>query len=69
MINGHNPRLEPFTCIVCGASADDPPGFTVLSMPEAVGIADEMVPVTSFVCNNCGCHYVVPVGSVEVRRP
>jgi len=69
MINGHDPRVEPFQCIMCGQSADDRPGFTILRNPEAVGVADEMVLVTSFVCNNCGCHYVVPAGSIEVRKP
>lgn len=69
MINGHDPRLEPFVCIMCGQSADERPGFSILRNPEAVGTVDGMIAVTSFVCNSCGCHYVVPAGTIDVRRP
>ncbi len=59
---------RPFICR-CGASAAEPPGFRVLPLPEAVGVNDELIAVTSFECLSCGARHVVPLGSVEVRRP
>jgi len=62
-------RPVAVVCAKCGQRGDKPPGFKRRSFPEAVGVGDsEMVPVWSFECRNCGTGFVIPRGTVEIRK-
>lgn len=70
-------KKQPLICPECGQRGDERPGFRRRRYPEAVGVSPAndhepdpgMVPVDSFECCTCGFGFVVPVGTIEVRRP
>jgi len=63
------PSPEPVVCKKCGQKGNERPGFRRLPFPEAVGNDQDMMLVDSFQCNNCGTSFVVPIGSIQVRKP
>jgi predicted RNA-binding Zn-ribbon protein involved in translation (DUF1610 family) len=63
-------NAKPFVCPSCGQRGDERPGFARrASALEAIFVGDEGVAVESFECLKCGRAIVLPVGSIEVRKP
>lgn len=62
---------KPLVCSQCGQAGDQRPGFRRRdSALEAVGTLDDgMLAVESFECCACGYAFIVPLGSIEVRKP